>query len=345
MKSLFYYVLSLVPFTSASLVTATLVTTNLANAENTQAYRCVLPLAKNKIREKQVLMKTKAPTLLQDSLKLSLVQYPVQNGMQLSAFKEKIRNYVVDAHQSGSQLVVLPELMSIDLISRNGDEKTQLEQIARDVTPLYIEFQKALSRELNITILGGSLPRLFRKKVRNTAVLTFPDQRTVLQDKLFLTPDEVRWGWEPGETLHLIDSPWGKTAILICYDCQFALISTLLSKYAPDLILVPSMTGDEGRRRVKYAGMARAIEHYAYVAITGTIDSVTANRDYSSQALIVPPQDAGFPPLLAEVQKDVPQTLNFTLDMKKLREHKAKAEIFSGRDQGLRNTPIEIQSQ
>lgn len=67
---------------------------------------------------------------------------------------------------------------------------------------------------------------------------------------MFLTPDEVEWGWEATDTLNIIKAPWGTTAIAICYDSEFPLVTQTLAGNVVDVVLVPSMTEETGFTRV-----------------------------------------------------------------------------------------------
>jgi len=170
----------------------------------------------------------------------------------------------------------------------------------------------------------------------------------ITQEKIFLTPDEITWGWKGGNELKVIHAPWGKLVILICYDIQFAAISAKLSKYNLDLILVPSMTDQHGRRRVQWASQARMIEHRAYVIITGTVQSSTTNPDHWGKALFYSPQagydlrDDLFPltpsmrihsRIIKEGKLNEPSLVSAQLNISELKESKKINIPFSARDQ------------
>lgn len=278
------------------------------------------------------------------SLKVAAVQYPVRVGVTLESHLARVEKAVRDAKRRGAQLVVFPELAMYELVSPASalSESAQLARIAREETPRILDHAAELSAREGVAILAGSAPRVTRKGIVNTAMLVFPDGKRVLQDKLFLTPDEVAWGWKAGSELKVFDAPWGRSTILICYDSQFPALSHALSSSAPDLVLVPSMTGAKGFSRVRWASQARAIEQHAYVVVTGTISTSRNAGDFVGQAAFLTPQEAGFAGLARSGPKNRSTIVDATLDFDQLRKSKLETGLYSGRDQGARRGPVRV---
>lgn len=280
-------------------------------------------------------------------LKVAAVQYPLEEGVSAERLFDKIRTRVRDARAAGASLVIFPELITTELVDWNQHDHEQLTAIARDFTPKYFEFLKTLARDEGIAILGGSTPRVGTHGILNTAALALADGRFFTQDKLFLTPDEKEWGWVGGDTLNVIETPWGRTVISICFDTEFPGVSDLLVVEKPDLILVPSWTSTQsGLNRVDWTSRARAVEHFAYVVKTGTVAPVPAGANpHWGQASIHTPQEQGFPvePLNGEMNVD--QILYGTLDLAFLRAKKAASGYYPGNEQRLRVRPIKVHKQ
>lgn len=283
-----------------------------------------------------------------NQLQVTAVQYAIEGNQGVPAFLLKLERAVLEAKASGAQLVVFPELTVLDLLSSSSalSEAEQLTRIAQEVTPTYFEQAAQLSREWDIAILAGSSPRRTERGIVNSAQISLPDGRRVIQDKLFLTPDEVQWNFVPGESLRVFDTPWGRTSVLICYDSQFPGLSERLSALNPELILVPSMTGRDGFSRVRWAAQARAVEQHAYVVVTGTVDAAgTRSRQFLAQAAILTPRDQGFRGVLAQGRRNQEALVSTTLDLRKLRESRARAGIYPARDSQQRTTPIRVRHQ
>lgn len=275
-------------------------------------------------------------------LRLSVVQYAMSGGLSFADFQNKVRAQVLSAKQAGSELVVFPELFTLDLIRPNSSETDEVAEIAKTWTPQIWRWLTELAREQQIAILAGSSPRYVKEKIVNTAALIFPDGQIQLQDKIFLTPSEREWGWSAGSDLKVFSSPWGRMAILICHDCEFPKISQALAKHRPEIILVPSMTSDQtGFQRVRWTAQARAIEHAAYVIHTGTVEprqNLLPGWSHYGQAGVFSPSDSskGFFGLVEESKKiNEEALLNLHLDMAKLRDTRDHLGIYPARDQEL----------
>lgn len=287
--------------------------------------------------------KTSAPTRsLSDAvLSVAAAQFAAGSGKTREAFLEQVRAQVKEANERGVELLVLPELLTWDLVSYGSDvsEKAQLKLIAEDFTPKYFSEIRKLSQETGMAILAGSSPRLEDERIFNTALLALPDGRSYQQDKLFLTPDEKKQGWSTGSELRLIDAPWGRTVILICYDSEFPAISQKLVRERPELLLIPSMTADPaGLRRVRWSAQARVVEHYAYAVVAGTV----AEKHHLGQGVVLTPQDAGFPEVAEEGPLNQAGLVRAELDMAFLRKKRTSAGIYPARDQTERKAPIRI---
>jgi predicted amidohydrolase len=288
-------------------------------------------------------------TSLKDRIKVSAIQYPVEYGLSLEQVLAKVTRFAEKSKKEGAEVIVFPELFVLDVLPKGGSgtaaEKARLKKLVdEDQSQIVAHFQK-LSRELQVPIQAGSFPRREGTEIRNTAHLFFPDGRELQQDKLFLTPWEKEFGWSPGNELKVFDTPWGRSAILICYDCQFAALSEKLAPYQPELIFVPSMTGDKGFHRVRWAAQARSVEHFAYVVVTGTTDSSVRGREYLGQAAFITPQDEGFPGILAEGKLNEAGVTTATFDLRKLREGRNATGIYSAKHAQERNAGQSIQVQ
>lgn len=275
-------------------------------------------------------------------LKVAAVQYPLDEGLQPAAFFTKMTSYIREAKNEGAELIVFPELITTELVDWSKPERPQLTEIARSFAPEFESFLK--SEAQHISILGGTTPRAIKNQIVNTAILVLSGGQVFRQDKLFLTPDEKEWGWSGGTTLNVIESPWGRLVISICFDTEFPSVSQLLSSEKPDLILVPSWTSTHsGLNRVDFTARARAVEHYAYVIKTGTVPVEGGTQPHYGQASFHTPQETGFPIEPQNGLLNAPQILYATLDLKFMRERKALSGYYPSNEQSLRRTPISVE--
>ncbi|OQW46938.1 MAG: hypothetical protein A4S09_03255 [Proteobacteria bacterium SG_bin7] len=279
-------------------------------------------------------------------MKIAAVQFEITGNKKYPDFIAQFESHIIEAKKNNAELVLFPELITVDLMPHvEGQETEILKSIADSVTPKFFSRVQELAKKHEVAILGGTSPRFLNNKIVNTAILAFADGKTIYQDKIFPTPDEVIWGWQGGSTLKVFNAPWGKTAILICYDCEFPKLSDIIAKEKPEVILVPSMTGSEqGFHRVRWTAQARAIEHFAYVVHTGTVmtrkDAPPGHWLHYGQASFLGPQEAALTKITVEGEKLKPSIIYDTLDFSALRAGREKAGIYPAREQEKRQTPI-----
>jgi predicted amidohydrolase len=278
-------------------------------------------------------------------IEVAMVQYPFVGGLSLEQLTMKVEKYVSTAAQNGTQLIVLPELFSLDLLDLSIPETEQFESIIQMLFPRFILSLESMAATFNIYILAGSVPAMVSGKIRNRSYLVSPDRGSLLyQEKMFLTPDEVEWGWEGVDTLSVIDTPWGKTAITICYDSEFPLVSQALAAHDIDLILIPSMTGASGFSRVRWSAQARSVEHLSYVLVTGTIGDAAEGWEFTGQAAALGPSLDGYstPPTIAEGTANRDEIVYATLNLAELKQAKKAGQYDPARDERNRTITVDV---
>jgi predicted amidohydrolase len=282
---------------------------------------------------------------LWSSLNVAVVQYPLVGRLSVEQLFYKVKSYVDTASAAGSQLIILPELFSLDMLVDFENPVPEFNGIIRALFPEFIKQLTQLAAEKNVYLLAGSLPVIIpeTKKIRNRSYLFSPDGKSVYQEKMFLTPEEVEWGWEATDTLNIIKAPWGTTAITICYDSEFPLVFQTLAGNVVDVVLVPSMTEETGFTRVRWSAQARTVEHMAYVLVTGVVGAPAPGWEMTGQGAVLGPSLTGFTPTIAEGVMDAADYIVYaSLDMKKLRDAKATEKYYPAYDQ--RNVTLETTS-
>lgn len=278
-------------------------------------------------------------------MNVAVVPYLFQEGLTETQHLEKVKKYVIDAKKQGANLIVFPELTTTELVTNwNEDVSKQIYEIAINFAPKYQDWLKQLAVDYNVNILGGTTPRLTDSGVVNTAFFVFDTGKIIVQDKLFLTPSEIKWKMIPGHCLNVFDSPWGVIAILICFDSEFPAVSQILSEYQVDLILVPSWTSNQyGFNRVDSCSKARAIEHCCIVIKTGTIPDVNFTQEHAGNASIIYPQDLTYLKKNSETVVNQNQILLQELNFKMLSELKYSTGYYPARIQNEMQKAIAIQ--
>lgn len=288
------------------------------------------------------------------SLLISTAQYPIEGNQSGAAVLEKCEKFLKEAIAASAQVIVFPELVTLDAwpVARDADKKAFesdreiVMRIAQQITPSFFSGMQDLAKQHEVIILAGSSPHLVDNRLVNRSILFFPDGTQLCQDKLFLTNWERKAGFSPGDQLTVGATSWGKFAILICYDVEFAEISAMLTSLKPEVIFVPSMTESvQGLERVRWSAQARAVEQHAFVVISSTVGQTSPTWLHEGQSAILAPPSREFPNA-APVGKRNQRDLVFSrLNLDELRASRKATEFYPARDAQDRLAPIRIRTQ
>ena len=155
-------------------------------------------------------------------------------------------------------------------------------------------------------------------------------ENIIYQPKINLIESEKVEGFTGGENITIIQTPFAKLAICVCYDIEFPEIVRKIVLEGVDLILNPSYTVDQyGEKRVQYCAQARTIENHIYVAkscLVGIDGSEVTSIGFGKSALYAP-IDYGFcnNGIIAETgQSTVEELLLVDVDFEKLQQLRQK---------------------
>jgi nitrilase len=177
---------------------------------------------------------------------------------------------VEKAVTQGAKLVVLPEFFTIMGVS-DAERVAVREQPGKGVMQ---EFLAEMARKYKIWIVGGSIPMVAdaADKVRNTC-LVFDDhgEQVARYDKIHLFNLDLgnehyheASSIEAGNQVVVVDSPFGRIGLAICYDLRFPELFRAMKDV--DIIVLPSaFTATTGKMHWEVLVRARAIENLAYV--------------------------------------------------------------------------------
>jgi predicted amidohydrolase len=210
---------------------------------------------------------------------VSVVQYGIGPLKSKRAFWQNVGRFVDRAKARGAELIVFPEYVTAHLLALEpAMTNAEACEYLHGQTEDYIRHFSALSRERDITIVGGT--HIHREGVPadsgtyyNESFLFHPDGRIDRQPKIHLTPEERKeWPLMPGDRYAVFDTRVGRVAIQVCYDIEFPEGSRILADMGAELICCPSYTdAAAGYWRVRNCGQARAIENQLIVAVSGIV--------------------------------------------------------------------------
>ena len=204
---------------------------------------------------------------------------------------------IAAAAVAGAQLVVLPE--NFALMPLNDADR--LAAVEKDGSGPIQSFLSAQAKNHRIWIVGGTIPLVAKdsSKVR-AACLVFDarGERVARYDKMHLFDVQLDNGekyqesnsFEPGENIVVVETPYGKLGLAVCYDLRFPELFRRLLEAGAEIFAVPSaFTAHTGKAHWEVLLRARAIENLVYV-IAAAQDGRHANgRETYGDSMVVSP--------------------------------------------------------
>ncbi|GJI95532.1 hydrolase [Duganella caerulea] len=180
------------------------------------------------------------------------------------------RRLVTQAAEAGATLVLLPEYWAIMGLN-DSDKVAVAEPLGQG--PIQ-DFMSALAKELEIWLIGGTLPLASSDpdKVINTTLVYNPRGEHVGRyDKIHLfgfTKGTESYNESktivPGKHVGVFEAPFGKVGMSVCYDLRFPELYRAMGPVS--LIVVPAaFTYTTGHAHWEILLRARAIENQCYV--------------------------------------------------------------------------------
>lgn len=181
---------------------------------------------------------------------------------------------IVKAVKAGAKLIALPE--NFALMGVNEFDKVKIRE--QDGHGVIQTFLSEMAKKHEIWLVGGTLPLVAddKNKVR-AACLIYNDEgkRVARYDKVHLfdvsvpdTGEQYRESdsIENGEEPLVIDSPFGRLGIAVCYDLRFPEFFRKMQQQQLEIVVIPSaFTAETGIAHWEVLLRARAIENLCYV--------------------------------------------------------------------------------
>ncbi len=202
------------------------------------------------------------------------------------------------AAEAGAKLVVLPENFAI--MGMSEFDKVKIREADGD-GPLQ-EFLAEQAAKLGIWLVGGTIPLAGHEPDKvNAACLLFDDKgnRAARYDKIHLfdvkiTESDERYNEsesiEPGSKVVVVDTPFGKLGLAVCYDLRFPGLFRHMSEAGVEIYALPSsFTAITGKAHWETLVRARAIENLSYVIAAAQGGYHANGRETFGHSMIVDP--------------------------------------------------------
>lgn len=176
---------------------------------------------------------------MNQDLKVAVVQYQITKDAKDS--ERKIEELVGTASFKNVDIVGLPEECL-------GSE----ENVKQGYDPF--QFLQSVAKKYSIFLFGAVYCLDEHNNISNSGFLYNPKgERILLQKKIVLTPPAIEAGFVAGDTIKVLDTEFGRIAILVCKDSfhrYSAWFFNELMKEKVDIVLIPSSSITVSQRSI-----------------------------------------------------------------------------------------------
>lgn len=224
-------------------------------------------------------------------------------GPDVDANIRQVTELIRDAHKSGAQLVVLPEVVNV----LDMDRKALAKKVSLETEDATLEAFCELAAELKIWLLVGSLVLTHEQGETAQGNVKFANRSFLIGDdgnvrnrytKIHLFDVDLGNGesyresssYEPGHEAVLANTPWGKLGMTICYDLRFPHLYRQLAQAGAKFLSIPSaFARPSGKAHWHVLMRARAIENGCFVFAAAQCGDHGGGRLTYGHSVIVDP--------------------------------------------------------
>ena len=248
------------------------------------------------------------------TFKAALVQ--MRSGVDMARNLDDASAMVREAVGRGAQYVLTPEVTNIF----ESDKERTKAVAAMEADDISVAGFSALAAELGIWLHVGSLAlRVSPEKLVNRSLLFSPNGKIAARyDKIHLFDVDMPSGeriresdtFAPGEQAVVVDLPWGKLGLSICYDMRFPKLFNSLANAGAEFLSVPAaFTVPTGKAHWHVLLRSRAIETGSFVFAAAQGGHHECGRHTYGHSIAINPWGE----VIAELEND-PSVIVFEVD-------------------------------
>ncbi|HID49328.1 MAG TPA: carbon-nitrogen hydrolase family protein [Chromatiales bacterium] len=220
------------------------------------------------------------------------------SGPKVSANLTEAGRLIQNAVDAGAQLVVLPENFAI--MGNSEQDKVKVREPEGEGPIQSFLAEQAMRHK--IWIVGGTIPLAASDRDRiRAACLLYDDQGKVRAryDKIHLfdvhMPDigetyNESATIEPGTTTCVVDTPFGRLGLAVCYDLRFPELFRRMVDQDVEIVAVPAaFTAITGKAHWDVLVRSRAIENLCYLIAAAQGGYHINGRETHGDSMIVDP--------------------------------------------------------
>lgn len=238
--------------------------------------------------------KAKPSSLNADSNIIKIAAIQMASGPQVSANLNEAERLIEVAANQGAKLVALPEYFAIMGLKETDKVAVREEEGKGPIQA----FLSKMAKKHKIWLVGGSVPLSsnFPNKVRNSCLVYDDKGKQVARyDKIHLFGLDLgnehyheEKTIESGNEIRVVDTPFGKIGLSICYDLRFPELYRAMGEV--NMIIVPAaFTDTTGKAHWETLIRARAIENLCYVVASAQGGYHLSGRETHGNSMIVDP--------------------------------------------------------
>ncbi len=205
---------------------------------------------------------------------------------------------IAEAAAQGAKLVVLPENFAI--MGLKETDKVAIRE--RDGSGQVQDFLAQQAQRHGVWLVGGTVPLISSDPNRiRAACLLYNDrgQQVARYDKMHLFDVHIEQSGEhyvesetiePGDRVTVVDTPFGRLGLAVCYDLRFPELFRAMAAQQVDLIALPSaFTAITGKAHWETLLRARAIENQCYIVAAAQGGYHASGRETHGHSMVVEP--------------------------------------------------------
>ena len=250
----------------------------------------------------------------------------LQCGRSIDANLETVTVLVREAAARGADYVQTPEQTGLLEANRNR----LFDQIGTEEEDRMLPVLRDLARELGIYLHIGSLAiRIAEDRAANRAFVIGPDGAIRARyDKIHMFDVDLPGGesyresatYTPGTRAEVVDLPWTRLGITICYDIRFAYLYRRLAHAGARVLTAPAaFTKVTGEAHWHLLQRTRAVETGCFVISAAQGGTHENGRETYGHSLIVAPWGE----VLAEAGTE-PEVILAEIDLARVEEARAR---------------------
>jgi len=217
-------------------------------------------------------------------------------GCDLDESISFLREKLTLAKEMGADVVVTPEQTL--LMEKNS--KTLFSKISYPDDDNGLKKLQSLIRELELIVIVGSISIKYSDNLAYNRTYAFDANGEIIgtYDKIHMFDVELSAKeryfesntFKPGDKLSIIDLPWCKFGLSICYDLRFPSLYRNLAQKGASVIIVPSaFTVKTGRAHWETLLRARAIETGCFIIAPAQVGKHQNGRETYGNSMIISP--------------------------------------------------------